>query len=119
MSWAEIKKAVNSDISKPLNTYIKELIDAGVPVSSLNGKIIKRIQRGNTSLSTQGSTTVTLTSVNTNKSFVSCSSKSTTTSTNGGSGIAYLTNSTTLTLYAGGGNSSYEMNIAWEVIEFY
>lgn len=45
MSWAEIKKAINSDLSKPLNVKISELKDflSGelFPVTRTTGKVIE------------------------------------------------------------------------------
>ena len=48
MSWAEIKKAVNSDISTPLNTLITNLISQVKSYISTAGnvKVIRNVQRG-------------------------------------------------------------------------
>ncbi len=48
MSWAEIKKAVNSDISTPLNTLITNLISQVKSYISTAGnvKVVRNVQRG-------------------------------------------------------------------------
>ena len=48
MSWGEIKKAVNSDISTPLNTLITNLISQVKSYISTAGnvKVIRNVQRG-------------------------------------------------------------------------
>lgn len=82
------------------------------------GNTIKSIQRGTTVVAAgaPGSTGVTITSVNTAKSVVNLLGVAGNASWGAHEGLAHLTNSTTITLYTYGNNSS--RYISWEVIEF-
>lgn len=90
--------------------YLDKL-NSGITVSSLSGKIVKRIQRGianppsGNSYSATGN--ITITAVNMNKAIVICSG--------GETAFARLTSATNIQYCTY--STSYKM--AWEVIEFY
>ena len=103
----------------------------------LGNRVIKSIQRGQTTLAANGTSNVTVTAVDLSKSFVSINckngymaGKSSSTSSNytsyGASvlGGGYLSGTTTLALAAGSGpGSSYSPSTAstivyWEVVEY-
>ena len=99
----------------------------------LGNRVIKSIQRGSTSPSNNGTTAVTISSVDTSKAFVSASCKNGMSAgqTSGGSGAdmmasstsgAALTGATTLTVYGGtasyAGNTNTASTLYWEVIEY-
>lgn len=115
MSWAEIKKAVNSNLDVPLN-------EGGV-------KIVKSVQSG----SATGSATITISSVNVSKSIVILNARSahnTSYSAVFGTG-AYVSSfsSTSISVNAthtfpysnsyGTTNIEFKMPFSWQVIEFY
>lgn len=104
-----------------------------MPVT-LGGTVIKSVQRGGASVTQAGTTNVTITSVDVDKSFVTCavttgyghtgsSFGSSTAGRSGGGtgGSARLVNATTVTLAAGSQYGSYykaNPAIYWEVIEY-
>ena len=114
--WAELKKIVNSDFSKPLN----ELIDG-----YLSKGMVKSVQRGVISVASggnAGTATATLTtSVNTNKAIVIYSGHSSTLSYSASNQpliSLQLTSSNVVTAtfdsYVG-----VNLKIPYQVIEFY
>ena len=121
MSWAEIKKVINSDLNKPLN-------EGGV-------KIVKSVQRGKVNHCTTSSIDtdfkvdptdygiymdITINSVNTSKSIVNISP-----CISNGHTYDYapiLLNSTTIRVYvtsSGHATKSDVYGFTWQVIEFY
>ena len=79
MSWAEIKKAINSNISKTLDALIIE--KASDELSKINSisnivtvagniKAVKSVQRGTITLHSYGITSITISSINPDKSVV-------------------------------------------------
>ena len=107
MSYAEIKKTINSDFSTPLN-------EGGV-------KIVKSVQRGivNTpsrSTDLYGSVNVTINSVDISKSIVLVKGRGLG-SSSGDQSIGKFVNNTTISVSGWFSFSSYE--ISWQVIEFY
>ena len=143
MSWAEIKKAVNSDLNKALNTLITEkhsTTDALVTSLKTGGAvpIVKSVQRGHSSsLTNQTSSagvTVSLNTINPAKSiaiinFDTTSGSSADTSGYSSSWVEYCYNyslsANSLTIPAQGTNYTgyqYYYNTpatCWQVIEFY
>lgn len=144
MSFAEIKKSINSDLNTPLNALITNAAN--------NPKVIKSIQRGRvmaeyrtsgyisgglyttmsssyTPLSYTHYVDITISEVNMNKCFVNITfaqSGDYRYDTGSRSGIGELINSTTLRVYVSSSNTATG-NISnriwnaftWEVIEFY
>ena len=98
MSWAEIKKAINSDLNKPLN-------EGGV-------KIVKSVQRGTSSIPAS----ITISSVNPSKSIVIVQGGS---YSSNYSGAAYGTMDTSGTGITLSTSSSEKGRCSWQVIEFY
>lgn len=113
--WAEIKKAINSNLDKPLNVLIDEK------------SAIKSVQRGTCNIKNSTSTTVTINNVNSNKTVVNLlgvfmvNNEGNYTYAHAGSFAAVsarLTSPTALvltTLFA----FSPTIGISYEVIEFY
>ena len=134
MSWAKIKKSINSNISKSLDVLITEKcnelqskLNSVYNTVTVTGNIpsVKSVQRGTTWFpdTSNNSVDITISSVNPDKSivllnesgFVTCSSK--------GAGynlIAVLSNlqSTTITISTGSCDA-YRDIVSWQVIEFY
>ena len=62
MSWSETKK-INSDLNKPLNELILELLSAGVSV-------VKSVQRGTVTTSTSENRSISISPVDPSKSLL-------------------------------------------------
>ena len=107
MSYAEIKKTINSDFSTPLN-------EGGV-------KIVKSVQRGiNTTVGDSAkSVDITISAVDVNKSIVIIEARISTTDDRF-KPIGYLTSSTILHLESMEIDSYRDtVTTSWQVIEFY
>jgi hypothetical protein len=115
MNWAITKKAINSDLSTPLNVLIDD-----IPLTP-----IKTIQRGVSAFgASTDETTVTINSVNTSKAkltllgvMVGSGSSGTSTWTSNFGVTIRLTNSTTITMERVR-NSDSAQRVSWEVIEY-
>lgn len=129
MSWAEIKKAVNSDLSTPLNSKIdSQTTSLTNAINALktggNIKCVKSVQRGTATLgSRETSKSITISSVNTSKAVVlyggsSTGSANTSSSTNM---LCYvsLSNGTTVQVNRQSFGNGWETTVTWQVIEFY
>ena len=98
-------------------------LNTGVPVSNLNGKIIKSIQRGIITIATNStSQAATIKSVNTAKAFVVFGGATGMVTTGGypsvySSNLA-LTNATTVTATKENGNVNNESKVPYQVVEF-
>ena len=143
MAWAEIKKAINSDLAKPLNTLITEVKDAltttlndkasqtsvtaiqttansiSSRVNSIPTSAIKSVQRGyfeGSSTKTPAGVLINHNAVDLNKSllFVSGFKANYT-----GSGLITASRSSTNFLMEGSNFSTYAFIFSWELIEFY
>lgn len=112
--WAELKKVVNSDFSKPLNVSINEL---------LSKSMVKSVQRGVITIAdTNTSASATISTVDVNKSVVLFSGFSASTTTTSVNGLTRtfprleLTNSTTVTATNLGDGSGAV--VPYQVIEY-
>ena len=128
MSWAEIKKAINSNISKTLDALIIE--KASDELSKINSisnivtvagniKAVKSVQRGTITLTEHsfGITSITISSINPDKSVVLLSGS-----------LSYHTDCVQPYPYSLRANNidiglesypDYDQIISWQVIEFY
>ena len=128
MSWAEIKKAINSNISKTLDALIIE--KASDELSKINSisnivtvagniKAVKSVQRGTITLTEHsfGITSITISSINPDKSVVLLSGS-----------LPYDTDCLQPYPYSLRANNidiglesypDYDQIISWQVIEFY
>lgn len=134
MSWAEIKKAVNSNLSKPLNELIEGITGKGNPTESnrttimnylrlLEGaSVIKSIQRGVVQQSdAYGNMRISITEVNPSKCFVILNNGMVSHESSHITG-AYLISlaPTQLTVYHNRVSAtSNNNNVSWQLIEFY
>lgn len=137
MSWGEVKKALNTNIAKPLDTLITEAkntlntnintvksnvstVNSNVntiktDVSSVLSKVnamqsgIKKVQSGSMSTKNGRSVTVTIQSVNTSKSFVIVHGTGIPNSSEYSNSYpyGYLSGSTSLTVGGGGTENAY------------
>ena len=109
MSFAEIKKSINSNLNTPLN----ELIEKGV---------IKSIQRGNFTINNNvGNTnTININNVNPNKCFVILNGTSSGGSDNTADASLYDIDDSHIVLRCFASGTTHEVSyISWQVIEFY
>ena len=141
MSWAEIKKAINSNISKSLDVLITEKcnelqskLNSVYNTVTVTGNIpsVKGVQRG---LSLGGNMTtyddlsnrkvfyidITINAVNTSKSIVNVSGF---VNVNNNDYVYMLLNSTTIRVYFDTAGPSFSGSrvvapFTWEIIEFY
>ena len=127
MSWAEIKKAINTNISKSLDVLITEKsnelqskLNSVYNTVAVTGNIpfIKSIQRGIINGYFSGTKSITISPINPDKSIVILHGSTRANTTQ----LPYLSNltNTTLVIWNKGANrSSYYTNFSWQVIEFY
>ena len=122
MSWAEIKHSVNSDLDKPLNELILELLSAG-------GSAVKGVQRGVAT----GNATVVISEIDVSKSVVLLNGGIAYSSGSGnvsarnatvGGGSGYISNITSTSFTIAGAELSTDYHTlsctnSWQVIEFY
>ena len=134
MSWAEIKKAINSNISKSLDVLITEKcnelqskLNSVYNTVTVTGNIpsVKSVQRALTQYTTTSTyeyihdvysrtfyIDITINAVNTSKSIVNVS----------GGYRHILLNSTTIRVYVGSSDRDTSWDVTpftWEIIEFY
>ena len=130
--WSYIKKAINSNISKTLDTLIDEVVGSEGDTSSTTGSVhakikalrntpispIKSIQRGTTSV--EGTIDVTISSVDMSKATVNLTTSYFNAGTNSIKGTlrALLTSATNLQLEVDGAQLSGARTVTWEVIEY-
>ncbi len=137
--WAAIKKAVNSNLNTPLDFLIGQRTDAASASGSLHAKstyiknivdalnarppsAIKSIQRGITTMASDGTeTTVTISAVNTGKSFLLFSVGANVQSDEAARTYLITGNiesSTTIKFTRYASRAGVTLNIAWQVIEY-
>ena len=131
MSWAEIKKAINSNISKSLDVLItekcnelKSKLNSVYSTVAVTGNIpfIKSIQRGIIDTRPYVTTySINISQINPDKSIVILYGSGTAVNRDTGRS-PYLANLTDTALSIGimdSVTSEYYTNFSWEVIEFY
>ena len=132
MSWTEIKKAINSNISKTLDTLIIEKFsDMLSKINSIsnivtvagNIKAVKSIQRGTISVRNSGEIPVTISSINPDKSIVLLSGNTIGSYYEYVQPYIYSLSSDNITIAIDDYNedeySASNSIISWQVIEFY
>lgn len=144
MAWAEIKKAINSDLTKPLNTLITEVktalestLNAKASQTSvtavqttantintnvntlLGGRNVKSVQRGyfdGSSTKTPAGVLINHNAVDLNKSLLFASGFK---ENDASSGLITASRSSTNFLMKGSSTTTYAFIFSWELIEFY
>lgn len=114
--WAEIKKAINSNLDKPLNELINDGFSKGT---------VKSVQRGTITIDKSQTTgTATISSVTTSKSMLIL--LGTTPTDSGGTQYAdytdaylTLTSSTVVTATRKSASSSTGVTVSYQIVEFY
>ena len=123
MSWAEIKKAINSNISKSLDVLITEKcnelqskLNSVYNTVTVAGNIpsVKSVQRGK--VNTSGGASITISSVNPSKSILIVQGGAYSSSS---PGVAYGTMDTSGTSITLCISSAEKGTCSWQVIEFY
>lgn len=122
MAWSEIKKAVNSDISTPLNTLIVNLISNAISqvksyISTAgNVKVVRNVQRGTFLFEVGGTVNISLSRfTNTSKMSVSLYG-----SAGEYTSLPFVSGITTSQLQvSGNAYSGTDKTCSYEVIEFY
>lgn len=130
--WGAIKKSINSDLTKPLNTLIDNVQSTVTTINTNTARgVIKSVQRGTSSISpnTSSSTTINISSVTPSKCSVNVYGAGvkygSITDTSYRESAVYVTDlsSTTLTFTASGSvsttSSGHAGYFGWEVVEFY
>ena len=129
MSWAEIKKAINSNISKTLDALIIE--KASDELSKINSisnivtvagniKAVKSVQRGTITLTVHsfGITSITISSINPDKSVVLLSGSLSYDNKDCLQPYPYSLRANNIDIGLET-NPDYDQIISWQVIEFY
>lgn len=116
MSWAEVKKAINSDLSTPLNTLITNAKNAIMANGGI--KAVKSVQRGTISLNSQSGGSATISAVNMSKSVV-ISDFSYSIDNYSNNNNVYLSSSTSVTVQCTTAGRYDIPTAIWAVIEFY